>query len=91
VKLFRHGSTRIGVPDRVVQAASAETEDIEVLVHAFVRDAGSIIIFGATRTDNGRECQIAVDHRPAAALAKLLDYENPVVDVEPWQILGYLS
>ena len=61
---------------------------MEVLIHTFIRDEGTILVFGATRVDDGQDIYIAVDHRPGEAIVKLLDYEQPVVEIEPWQIIG---
>lgn len=76
-------------PVRVVEHDSVVP--IEVVIHAFVRDEGSVVVFGATRTDNGREVCVAVDHGCAGPITRALDFENPVVDIESWQLLGYVS
>lgn len=61
---------------------------IECTIFSFVRDEGTIVVFGATRSDNGQDIYIGVDHRPAEVLVSVLDFENPTVEVEDWQILG---
>lgn len=60
---------------------------MEVTVFAFIRDEGSVLVFGATRFD-GQDVYIGVDHRMGEPIAQALDYECPTVEVEPWQVIG---
>lgn len=61
---------------------------MEALIHAFVRDEGSVVLLGATLVEDGREVTIAVDHRPAQDIVRALDYEEPLVEIESWMIVG---
>ena len=63
---------------------------VECIIYAFTRDEGSVVVFTAERVDDGRSLYIAVDHRFGQDIVRALDYEEPVVEVEGWQILGYV-
>lgn len=61
---------------------------IEATIFSFVRDEGTIVVFGATRVDNGRTIYIGIEHRFAQDIVRALDYEEPTVNVDEWQIIG---
>jgi hypothetical protein len=61
---------------------------MEVLIYSFIRDEGNVIVFGATRTDNGYDIYVTIEHRYGEAICKLLDFEQPVVEIDEWQIIG---
>lgn len=54
-----------------------------VTVVALIADRGAVVVFA---TDDGRT--IAVDHRPAQALADAIAVEPVEVEVEWWQVTG---
>ena len=61
---------------------------MEAIVHSFVRDEGSVILLGATLVESGQEIVFACDHRPGAEIVRALDFEEPLVEVEPWMIVS---
>lgn len=64
---------------------------MEVAIYAFIRDEGSVVVFAGTDVETGRDVYIGVDHRPAQAIVGALDFEDPLVEVEPWQVIGFLK
>lgn len=61
---------------------------MEVTVTEIVRDEGSVVLFRGL-TDDGTAVVFACDHRPAQELLNgLLNDEEVVAFVEPWQIVG---
>jgi len=58
-----------------------------VTITGIARDEGTVVVFDAY-DDERNEIQIAVDHRPAQALADALAHgEFPEADVDDWQII----
>ena len=60
----------------------------ECVIYGFVRNEGSVVVFNGTLVEDGTDVYVAIDHRPAADIARALDYEDPLVEIEDWQILG---
>lgn len=61
---------------------------MEITVTEIVRDEGSVVLFRGL-TDDGTAVVFACDHRPAQELLNgLLNDEEVVAFVEPWQIVG---
>lgn len=61
---------------------------MEAVIFSFVRDEGSVVVFAATRVDTGQDVYIGVAHRMAEVLVRALDFEDPLVEIEDWQIIG---
>ena len=61
---------------------------MECVISSVTRDEGTIVVFAGTLVDTDQDVHIAVDHRMAGPLAEALEYEEPLVDVESWQIIG---
>jgi hypothetical protein len=73
---------------RILQARGREGNvQIEVTIHSVIADEGSVIVFGACRSDNGENVRIGVDRRPAQAIIEALEHEDVTVDCEVWQLL----
>ena len=51
-------------------------------------DEGTVLVLGATVVETGEDIYIGVDHRPGSAIVRLLDFEQPIVEIEEWQIIG---
>jgi len=61
---------------------------VEVTVTEIVRDEGSIVLFRGL-TEDGAAVTFAADHRPAQELINgLLNDEEVIAIVDPWQIIG---
>ena len=60
---------------------------IEVTIHSVTSDEGSVVVFGACRSDNGEDVHVAVDHRMAQDIVDALAYEDVATEVEVYQIL----
>jgi molybdopterin synthase catalytic subunit len=63
---------------------------MEILLHRLVHDAGSVVVFEGTVSDEndpGRIVTVTVDHRIAQDLAFMIDTgDTPLVDAEDWQV-----
>lgn len=61
---------------------------MEVTVTQILRDEGSLVLFRGL-TDDGAAVVFAVDHRAAQGLVDgMLNDEDVIAFVEPWQIVG---
>ena len=63
-------------------------EDDIAVIHTLVRDEGSVVVFAATVPFTGDEIVLAVDHRCAQDIVDALQTEDPLVNYEPWQVIG---
>ncbi|HET7110253.1 MAG TPA: hypothetical protein VFI41_05240 [Gemmatimonadales bacterium] len=61
---------------------------MEIEVTELVADGGSVVVFAGLDSDGAR-VTFAVDHRPAQELVNaMLNDEEVIAFVEPWQIMG---